>query len=126
MNNYRLTLIIKENLEEKERKALLDDVVKSFGEMTKEDLWGVRPLAYEIQHGSKGYYAHYEFSSEPQTIAALDKKLKLNEEIIRYLLLKHQPRTIKAKRVSKADKSAEEKVAKTDKVVEVKSEAKKA
>lgn len=118
MNNYRLTLIVKENLEEKERKTLLDDVVKSFGEMRKEDLWGVRPLAYEIQHGAKGYYAHYEFSSEPNTIAALDKKLKLNEDIIRYLLLKHEPRTIKPKKGKKAPKVEEvvieEKASKTE------------
>ncbi len=109
MNNYRLTLIVKENIEEKERKALLDDVVKSFGKMTKEDLWGMRPLSYDIEHDSKGYYAHYEFSSEPDTIAALDKKLKLNEEIVRYLLLKHEPRTIKPKKVSKTEKVVEEK-----------------
>lgn len=118
MNNYRLTLIVKEKVEEKERQALLDDVVKSFGKLTKEDLWGVRPLAYDIEHDSKGYYAHYEFSSEPQTIAALDKKLKLNEEIVRYLLLKHEPRTIKPKRVLKS--------AKTEVEVEAESETKKA
>jgi hypothetical protein len=42
MNNYRLTLIVKDSIDEKERKALLDDVVKSFGELKKEDLWGSR------------------------------------------------------------------------------------
>lgn len=109
MNNYRLTLIVKDSIDEKERKALLDDVVKSFGELKKEDLWGSRAFTYKIAHDSKGYYAHYEFSSEPETIAALDKKLKLNEDILRYLLLKHEPRTIKPKKVSKTEKAVEEK-----------------
>ncbi len=95
MNNYRLTLIVKESIDEKERQALLDDVVKSFGELKKTDLWGSRAFSYKIAHDTKGYYAHYEFSSEPDTIAALDKKLKLNEDILRYLLLKHEPRSIK-------------------------------
>lgn len=107
MNNYRLTLIVKEKLAEKDRQALLDDVVKSFGQLTKADLWGLRPMSYAIEHDSKGYYAHYEFSSEPETISALDKKLRLNEEIIRYLLLKHEPRTIKPKKGKKAVKTEE-------------------
>ncbi len=116
MNNYRLTLIVREKLDEKERKALLDDVVKSFGELKKEDMWGSRPLSYPIAHDSKGYYAHYEFTSEPNTIAALDKKLKLNEDVIRYLLLKHEPRAIKKSKVSKkVETKSEAKEEKTSK-----------
>ena len=109
MNNYRLTLIVREKLDEKERKALLDDVVKSFGELKKEDLWGSRSFSYPIAHDSKGYYAHYEFSSEPDTIAALDKKLKLNEDVIRYLLLKHEPRPIKKAKIAKKVEAKTEK-----------------
>lgn len=109
MNNYRLTLIVREKLDEKERQAVLDDVVKSFGELKKEDKWGVRPFAYPIAHDTKGFYAHYEFSADPGSIAALDKKLKLNEDIIRYLLLKHEPRKIKPSKAKKEAQVTEEK-----------------
>ena len=105
MNNYRLTLIVKDSVDEKERQALLDDVVKSFGELKKADMWGSRAFTYKIAHDTKGYYAHYEFSSAPETISALDKKLKLNEDILRYLLLKHEPRAIK--KIRKAASSEE-------------------
>jgi small subunit ribosomal protein S6 len=88
MNNYRLTLLVKNDLAEGARKALFDDVVKSFGKVTKEDIWGARGLSYPIQHQSQAFFAHFEFESEPSTIAPLDKKLKLNEDVIRYLLLK--------------------------------------
>lgn len=107
MNNYRLTLIVKESLEEKERKALFDDVVKSFGELTKEDSWGVRPFSYPIQHQAKGFYMHYEFSSDPSSILALDKKLRLNEDVLRFLLMKHEPRTIKKSQTVKKAERAE-------------------
>lgn len=88
MNNYQLTLLIKPSVEEKERKELLEAITKQFGQATKEDLWGNRDLSYPIEHLTKAYYAHYEFESDPKTIAALDKSMKLNEDIIRYLLIR--------------------------------------
>ncbi len=88
MNNYLLTVLIKNDLKEEDRKALLSDVQKSFGKLTKEDLWGSKSLSYPIKHENKAYYAHYEFEAEPTVISSLDKKLKLNEDIIRYLLIR--------------------------------------
>jgi len=88
MNDYILTLILKPDLEEKVRKELLDSVTKKFGELKKEELWGARDLAYPIKHNSKGYYIHYNFSSEPSTIPSLDKTLKMEEDIIRHLLVR--------------------------------------
>lgn len=85
---YQLTVLMKNDLEDKARQELLDGVKKNFGKLTKEDLWGSRSLAYPIKHQDKAFYVHYEFEAEPKTIPALDKNLKLNEDIIRFLLLK--------------------------------------
>lgn len=88
MNQYLLTLLIKNDLEEKARKELLDGVTKNFGKLSKEDLWGTRSLSYPIKHQDRAFYAHFEFEAEPSSIASLDKSYKLNEDIIRYLLLR--------------------------------------
>ncbi len=88
MNNYLLTILINDKLSEKERKELLDSVSKNFGKLVKEELWGSRYLSYPINHNEKAFYTHYEFESEPNTISSLDKMLKLNEDIIRYLLVR--------------------------------------
>lgn len=88
MNSYQLTLVVNNKLEDKARKDLLDSVTKQFGKLEKEDLWGVRSLAYPIKHNEKGYYAHYDFQADPTIIPNLDKNIKLNEDIIRYLLIK--------------------------------------
>lgn len=92
MNNYYLTLVLKADLEEKDRKALLDSTVKRLtedeGKVEKEDLWGSKDLAYPIKRQNKGFYAHFEFESEPQTIFSLDKQLKVNEDVLRYLLVR--------------------------------------
>lgn len=83
-----MTLLIRPTLEEKERKELLEVVTKQFGKVTKEELWGNRDLTYPILKQEKAYFAHYEFESEPSSIKDLDKNLKLNEDILRFLLIR--------------------------------------
>ena len=89
MNSYSLTLVLKNDLAEKERTELLGTVTKSFGKLIKEDLWGSRSLVYQIKHQDKGFYTHYEFESEPDQISRLDKMVKLNEDVLRYLLIRN-------------------------------------
>lgn len=88
MNSYYLTLVLKPDLEEKARKELLESMKKSFDKVEKEDLWGQKPLAYPIKRKTSGYYAHFEMQAEPGNIKALDKNLRLEEDVLRYLLIR--------------------------------------
>lgn len=88
MNQYYLTLLIKSELDDVERRQLLDSVTKKMGKVKKEDLWGNRELAYPIKKQQKAFYAHFEFEANPGDISSLDKSLKLEEDIIRYLLVR--------------------------------------
>ncbi len=88
MNNYYLTLVLKPDLEEKARKELLENIKKSFTKVGKEDLWGNKSLAYPIKKSTSGYYVHFEAEAEPKEIKALDKILKLEEDVLRYLLIR--------------------------------------
>lgn len=92
MNNYLLTLVLKADLEEKERKQMLDDIVKKIigdtGKVNKEDLWGIRDLAYPIKKQTKGFFAHYELETDPKIAKTIDKNLKVEENILRYLLIR--------------------------------------
>ena len=92
MNSYLLTLVLKSDLEEKVRGELLDGIKKKMlgkdGKIQKEDLWGPRDLAYPIKKQTKGYYIHFEFQTEPDIAKGIDKTLKLEEDILRYLLIR--------------------------------------
>lgn len=92
MNSYYLTLVLKPDVEEKERKTLLDLMVKKLvgedGKVEKEDLWGVKDLAYPIKRQTKGYYAHFELRADPKNAKDIDKILKVEEDVIRYLLVR--------------------------------------
>lgn len=92
MNNYFLTLVLKADLGEKERKAFLDGLVKKVigeaGKVTKEDLWGERDLVYPIKKQAKGYYAHFQIQADPKAAKGIDKELKIEENLLRYLLVR--------------------------------------
>lgn len=112
MTNYNLTILINNKVEDKAKTGLIDDLKKNFGNLVKEDLWGVRTLAYEIKHMDKAYFAHFEFESEPDSVITLDRNIRLNENIIRYLLVKSK----KAKRITagQAKRTAKAEAAKSE------------
>lgn len=88
MNKYALTVVTKPEMDEKARKELLASITAKMGEKIKEDLWGIKDLSYPIKKQTKGYYAHYTFEADPQVIAPLDKFIKLEEDVIRHLIVK--------------------------------------
>ncbi len=92
MNSYYLTLVLKPDLEDKARIALLDSVSKRLtgedGKVEKEDLWGVKTLAYPIKKQTSGYFAHFEIQSDPKNAKGIDKSLRVEEDILRYLLIR--------------------------------------
>jgi len=108
MENYNLTILINNKVDEKGRTGLMDDVKKGFGTLVKEELWGVRTLAYEIKHMDKAFFVNYEFQAEPKAIITLDKNIRLNEDIIRYLLVRSKKaQRIKAGQVKRGAAKAE-------------------
>ena len=112
MNNYFLTLVLKED--EKGRKEVLDTLNKKLG--GKLNNWGIRDLAYPIKHLTKGFYAHFEFSADPSLAKGLDKTLRVEEDIIRYLLVRNEGNIRRAK-VTEVKAESEEESGKEEKVV---------
>lgn len=88
---YELTYIVNPNLS-KDQVAAQIDKVRSFineltGEVKNEKLWEKRRLAYPIKKQGFGFYITAEFNIEPQNIIELDKKIKLEQNILRHLLI---------------------------------------
>ena len=58
---------------------------------SNESPWGRRRLAYPIRHNSAdlrdGFYTLYHFEIKPEGIDAIEREIRLNERVIRYLLL---------------------------------------
>jgi small subunit ribosomal protein S6 len=59
------------------------------GEVIEEERWGSRRLAYPIEKKRNGYYGLVYFRSGPDFIARLDRALRINDDILRHLVLRY-------------------------------------
>jgi small subunit ribosomal protein S6 len=57
------------------------------GEVAAVDHWGVRQLAYPIRKLGSGYYVVAQFTAASEALPEFERLLKLDEEVIRYLLV---------------------------------------
>ena len=55
------------------------------GEVVYQGDWGLKQLAYPIQHKTSGFYYLIEFKANPEFIATLETQYHRDERIIRYL-----------------------------------------
>lgn len=57
------------------------------GEIAERNHWGVRQLAYEIQHETRGNYMHLRFTAGGDAIDKLDNDFRLDHKILRHLVV---------------------------------------
>ena len=69
----------------KEAVAKYVNFIKENGEVVYEEDWGLRQLAYPIQHKTTGFYYLVEFKATPEFVASLETQYRRDERIIRYL-----------------------------------------
>jgi ribosomal protein S6 len=114
---YELTYLISSILTEDEAKALqskIGELVVSEGGSVKDSLTPARKkLAYPINKEVQAYLAVIDFQLKPEKLANLEKALKAETQILRYLLLIKKPfREMKRSRLvmePKVKKTKEEK-----------------
>jgi len=98
--DYELTLILEPDLTTDAQKKLITKIKKlvedNKGKVEKTDDWGKKDFAYPIAKKNFGYYLLMTFSTDGEGIIGVDKKLKSEEGILRYLLIKREPASAKA------------------------------
>jgi len=68
-------------------KQAEDPIQKLGGHIDSSASWGRRRLAYRIAHQQEGVYHLIQFHLEPQRLDELKRALRLNEHIVRFLIL---------------------------------------
>lgn len=91
--NYEIVYIFDTTLEEPQ----IDERLERFHALLRSDEspdpaqhvshWGKRTLAYPIQHRDAGYYVVVRLVTEPPRLAEFERIIKLDEGVIRYLLV---------------------------------------
>ena len=91
---YKNTIVAKQDLAEKEIKAIRDkysDLISSTsGKLVKIEEWGLLNLANKIKNYKKGFYIHYKFEGDKKTLNEIEKKIKVDNSIIRYLTVRYK------------------------------------
>ena len=90
MRNYELVYVVKPNSDEEVREAILNkvkEVVATDGEIVKVDTWGTKKLAYPIAKFTEGFYVLVNFKSAVDVPKDIDRNLKINENVIRHMIV---------------------------------------
>ena len=81
-------------------------------ETLQDSPWGRRRLAYPIRSGGRdvrdGYYTVWRFTLGPTQVDDLERELKLDTQLIRYIVLSWEPTPIDPKAVEAAEIAAED------------------
>tara|TARA_Y100001935_G_C16859537_1_gene292575 strand:+ start:102 stop:425 length:324 start_codon:yes stop_codon:yes gene_type:complete len=91
---YENTIVAKQDLAENELKAVKEKYNKlineTSGKVIKIEEWGLRKLANKIKNFNKGFYIHFKFEGTKDTLAEIEKKVKIDSLIIRHLTVKYK------------------------------------
>lgn len=88
MRKYETIYILQPDLSEDEIKTISDkvqDVIASYkGELQRLEDWGVRKLAYPIRKFARGRYVYLRHNGGREMIAEVERRLRLDEKVLRY------------------------------------------
>ena len=91
---YENTIVARQDLAEKELKTIKDKynevINNSSGKVIKIEEWGLLNLANKIKNYKKGFYIHYKFEGNSETLNQIEKKVKIDGAIIRHLTVKYK------------------------------------
>jgi len=92
------------------KKILTDDGAQ----LKIEEIWGRRRLAYPIAKRREGVYYYWQVEAKAETIAELERKLRLSDEVLRHLAVRADEelrRSVKLKKRREAKAAAKPKKA---------------
>ncbi|MBM4761714.1 30S ribosomal protein S6 [Bacillus sp. B15-48] len=94
MRKYEIMYIIRPNIEDEAKKALIERfsgiLTENGAEVTEAKDWGKRRLAYEINDFRDGYYQILQVSAEPVAVDEFSRLAKISEDIIRHIVVKDE------------------------------------
>ena len=91
---YENTIVARQDLEEKELKSIKEKynevINSSSGKVLKIEEWGLLNLANKIKNYRKGFYIHYKFEGNSETLSQIEKKIRIDNAVIRHLTVKYK------------------------------------
>ena len=124
--HYELFFILDSNQNDDEVSTVsgrIKDIINNHeGVVIKEENWGVRTLAYEINKQPKGRYILFFFSALPTVVVALEKNFNVMENVLKYMTIKLNKHQLEAYQKKAAKEEADKIAAEAAKKAEAEAE----
>ena len=89
---YENVFIARQDISGTQVDALADTFTQlltdNSGEVKKREYWGLRNLSYRMRKNRKGHYVLLNIAAPPAAIAELERTMRINEDVIRYLTIR--------------------------------------
>ena len=96
MKAYELLFFVAPTISDVDRVAVMKrietTIAEGAGKVDNVDEWGKRKLAYEINGLTDGDYTLVNFHADPQNVAELDRVLRINDAVVRHMIVKREDR----------------------------------
>ncbi|MBF2020820.1 MAG: 30S ribosomal protein S6 [Hydrococcus sp. C42_A2020_068] len=110
-HSYELVYILRPDLTEEQVQQVVNKYRDLLIEQKAEDvqikIWGKRRLAYPIAKHQDGTYVQVNYTGDGTQVAAIERAMRLSDEVIRYLTIKLEQKksAAKASESAQADKA---------------------
>ena len=89
MTEYEILLMLDPELSDEKQSEVIqrtrDQIEKGGGTFERQDVWGRRKLAYEIDHKDEGVYHLLSFTATPETLDEISRVLKIDDGVMRHM-----------------------------------------
>ena len=96
MKAYELLFFVAPSIDEDTRLAVMKRIDTAItadnGTVDNVDNWGKRKLAYEVNGLTDGDYTLIDFHANPESIAELDRVLRITDAVERFMIVKRTDR----------------------------------
>jgi small subunit ribosomal protein S6 len=117
MRIYEELFIARPDITEEEIDPIVDQVKSTVttggGTVDKVDKWGVRKLAYRVEKRNEGYYVLVQFTSNPETVKEIERRLRVNDAVLKFITVRIDE---KLKKIDKRKKDREKRAARKPQV----------
>ena len=97
IRRYDLVLVISPTAEDDRRAKIVADaeaqIVGAGGEVSRNDDWQLRPLAFEIAHEKEGEYHLLQFTAPTSVLESLSHNLRIDDAVLRFRIIREIPGT---------------------------------
>ena len=93
---YDLTLLLDPNVPDDRHREILGSVgsaIEGKGKLVGQHDWGMRRLAFEMDHRSDAAYHLFQFEGPKELLDQLDNSLKIADGVLRHRIIKVKPGT---------------------------------